>query len=358
MDALSRTADNFRRFAEVECSASPLYRGLSLAIAEDPDLLALAAAAPPGQPRPNLFLGAVHYLLMQDASHPLARHYPSLSPEATADGDPVPAFRSFALEQAPTILTLMATRRVQTNEVARASCLLPALAAVAHRNPGRPLALAEVGASAGLLLLWDQYGYRFADGLEWGPAESLQLTCELRGNGRPPLPDRPLQVCQRIGLDLNPLDVTNPDDALWLQALIWPDQPWRAARLHGAIAAAQLLANRAGAHARVRLLAGDALETLPSVLANSPEGSLRCVFHCHTLNQFDPPARERFSDILAEASRETDVHQIALEYAAGAQWPDIIWTRYAAGRAAERLLLGRYQAHGQWLEWLAQAHVL
>src|SRR5687768_16842682 len=100
-------ARRFETFARVEChGSSPLYERLASAVAADADLLALAASCRPGQPAPNLFLGAVHALLLGGASHPLAAFYPSVTPAPNTTADPVPAFRDFCLTRAGAIRPL------------------------------------------------------------------------------------------------------------------------------------------------------------------------------------------------------------------------------------------------------------
>ena len=89
MDSLERLAEYFHRFALMEVKASsPLYRRLASAIAGDPDLIALAGHAPPG-PTPNLFLAAVHYLLLKGAPHPdpCGRQAPALQDSGCRGND-------------------------------------------------------------------------------------------------------------------------------------------------------------------------------------------------------------------------------------------------------------------------------
>jgi len=158
---LDARARRFRVFGEVECQgSSPLYERLSPAIAEDDDLLALAAHCPEDQPAPNLLFGAVHLLLLQDATAPLARFYTDLSAVPSHPSDAYPAFRAFCLSHRQQIIDVVTTRLVQTNEVSRCAYLLPAFGLIAE-TARLPLALVEVGASAGLNLLWDRYGYRY-----------------------------------------------------------------------------------------------------------------------------------------------------------------------------------------------------
>src|SRR5262249_31479728 len=153
---------------------------------DDPEVLSIAAAAGAGQPAPNLLLAAVHYLLLGGTGHAVGDHYPSVSARAIPRGDPYPAFRAFCREQRDALVGLLATRRVQTNEVGRSACLLPALSQVARAGGGRPLSLIEIGASAGLNLRFDRYRIEYhvepdsrrADamgGRAWGDAASPVL---------------------------------------------------------------------------------------------------------------------------------------------------------------------------------------
>jgi hypothetical protein len=135
-----------------------------------------------------LLLAAAHYLLLRSVKPrlPLAAYYPSIVGPAARCGDPVPAFRRFCLERQGQIRELVATRRVQTNEVGRCACLLPAFTLAAGMAGGRPLALVEVGASAGLNLLFDRYAYDYGDGVPRGEAGSpVRISCSLRGPAAP-----------------------------------------------------------------------------------------------------------------------------------------------------------------------------
>ena len=88
MDRLGR---RFERFAKLEVhDHSPLYERLSLGVAGDPEVLALASQARRGQPTPNLFFAAVHLLLLKGAEHPIAASYPSISGAFAGIEDPYP----------------------------------------------------------------------------------------------------------------------------------------------------------------------------------------------------------------------------------------------------------------------------
>lgn len=140
-------------------NASPLYAHLSGYVATDEDILQLLLNADRSTQVSNLLFGAVHYLLLRGEKHPLEAFYASLTALPEAPQDASPAFREFCLQHARDIELLVTTRKVQTNEVQRCTCLLPAFSLVYQRMQRTPLALVEIGSSAGLHLLWDRYRY-------------------------------------------------------------------------------------------------------------------------------------------------------------------------------------------------------
>jgi hypothetical protein len=347
----ARLSAVFREFAERECRGySPLYEHLSLAVADDPALLDLAAATRPGQPVPNVVLGAVHYLLLRGTSHPLAAYFPDLvAPHPPADDDPASAFRDFCATHRDELRALLAERLVQTNEVRRCACLLPAFALAERAAEGRPLALIEVGASAGLNLLWDRYAFDYGPlGQVGDPASPVCITCEARGPMPPPLPRAMPQIASRTGIDLHPVDVLDPGSVLWLRALIWPEHLHRAALLQSAVAVAR--------QSPPRILAGDALELLPAVLQDAPAGALVCLYHSFTTNQFTPAGRHRLRELLAEVGARRDLCHISIEYHRGRPRPTLDYAHYRPGVPVDHEpVLAVCQPHGAWIEWLAPA---
>jgi hypothetical protein len=347
LDALAR---QFERFARQEsCNSSPLYARLSSGIAADTAMLALAAYARAGQPVPNLFLAAVHFLLLKRTHHPLSAFYPSVCGTSRSETtcrreDPYPIFRSFCLQYSGEIRDLVSTRLVQTNEVQRSACLVPAFARVVRHAQGRPLALIDIGASAGLNLLWDHYGYDYGHGACYGDARSpVRIACTVRGDRRPPIPALLPAAAWRVGLDLSPVDVRDPEAALWLRALVWPEHARRVALLQCAIEVAR--------RPPPSLMAGDALDLLPAVLPTVPRDVTLCVFHTFTVNQFSAEACDRLSSLLAEHSARRDLYRVSIEYA-GQEFPRLRLVSFEGGVATEQLL-ARCGGHGEWIEWLA-----
>ena len=345
MSAHPELRDAFEQFARVEAPDldSPTYAELAAGVAGDGELLALAAERQPGQPAPNMLFGAVQYLLLQGVEHPLTAHYPILSGPEPPPGPAFPLFRAFCLEHRERVGELIATRRTQTQVVRRCTCLLPAFGLV-HREAGTPLALIDVGASAGLNLNFDRYAYRYRrDGsevLRWGRGSArVQLEADLRGPGGLPAPPREIPVASRDGIDINPIDLADPDELLWLRALIWPEHVERHVQLVDA--AAELKDSPIGLHR------GDASRDLPHLLVRVPAEVALVVYSTIALYQVSREGRRRITAALEAWSRERPVWQVALE---GVHPPSLTLTRYRSG-CRETGLLARASPHGWWIEW-------
>jgi hypothetical protein len=321
----------------------PLYETLSLAIASDPELLALATHVK-HTPISNIFLSTIHYLLLSGVKHPLARYFERPANAAAADAPLITCLRDFCMSHQEAMMPLLRTRIVQTNEVRRCADLLPAMVRVAQEASTTALALIEVGASAGFTLLWDHYAYETESGVVFGCADSpVRLPVRLRGpNPAPafgPVPD----VIWRRGIDLNPIDITNPTEALWLRALIWPSQVDRVMQLTEVMHYTQ--------DKIPPIIPGDALKQLGPLLDAAPANAALVVFHSMTLNQFNAEARLALDRLLDDFSSRRPVWRVARE-AIGVHYPELRLLHYDKGLRSDRLL-GRCAHHGQWLEWLA-----
>src|SRR5262249_1082291 len=160
-------------------------------VAGDPEALALVADADQSTTVANLFFAAIHYLLMDNPGVPLATYYPDLAAVPHPLAEAYPVFRAYCPQHANEIRALVTTRRVQTNEVRRCAALLPALHTLWERGGRRPLALVEVGASAGLLLNWDRYAYEYQAETKaktvGDPSSPVRLMSAVRGEITPPL---------------------------------------------------------------------------------------------------------------------------------------------------------------------------
>src|SRR5271169_44949 len=211
-------AELWTAFAESNCRGySPLYERISLAVAADRDVLELVRQAPPHAHLPPLLLAAVHDLLLAGLAHPLADIYAGRS-----DADAGAAFLDVCRARRDEIAGLLATRRIQTNECGRSAVIGPGLTWIAAALHA-PLALVDVGASAGLNLLCDRYRLDYGLLGATGPTDSpVRIACDVVG-GHPPIAHRLPELVERVGIDRDPVDLADPDDARWQLACVWPD---------------------------------------------------------------------------------------------------------------------------------------
>lgn len=171
-------------------------------------------------------------------------------------------WRAFVLAHAEEIVLECAARSLQTNEPLRLAPLLPVLSEI-----DGPIALLELGASAGLCLYPDRYSYRFLDergdvlrALDPVDGESTVVLRSVVRGQLPPL--RMPEVMWRAGIDLAPLDAADARDRRWLQGLVWPGESGREQRVTAALDIA--------ASDPPLLVAGDALAELAALAASAP----------------------------------------------------------------------------------------
>ncbi|MBV8356726.1 MAG: DUF2332 domain-containing protein [Deltaproteobacteria bacterium] len=251
-NSTNRIASVYLTFAEREAHGrSALYETLARGVAADSVALSFLAELPRAKRQPNLLFAAMKYLYG--------------TPKNWGN------FRRLLLEHGDEIRATMMVRNTQTNEPARCATLLPLLA---HLPP--PLALLEVGAAAGLCLLSDTYAYDY-DGYRVPPTLFTSATpptffCQAH---RAPLPDRGLEIIWRAGLDLRPIDIKDPDQIAWLEALVWPDEGNRLQLLRDAVKIAQ--------HYSLQVVQGDLRTDLRALVARMPEDATRVVFHTAVL---------------------------------------------------------------------------
>lgn len=323
---------------------APLYATLARAIVDDDALRALAGKHRPGQPPPNLLFAAVHYLLLRGADHPLRAFYATLNGGIAGSGDPLPAFRDFCKIYRDEILALVATRVTNTNEVGRTAILHAGFRELA-KHAQAPFHLIEIGPSAGLNMIWDHYGARYVkDGKTVAAVNSdapLVVTCELRGDHVPPVDPAPT-IASRVGLELHPVDLCEPDARDWLKALVWPDHPARFAQLEKALAIVR--------DYPLNIIPGDALENLIDALRAVPPDQTVCVYHTIAIYQFSTAMKAALDDILMVAGLRRPVWRLSMEELRG-HGGEVHLTRYSDG-VTDETLIGRCHSHGAWLEWL------
>lgn len=254
------TSIAYKSFAREAAEAgSPIYKNLAWLIALDNELLDVIDQLPPIKRQPNLLLAAVRFL----------------------DGpvEDIDSFKNWTLKNWEEVSDVMRVRMTQTNEAGRCASLLPLLAQI----PG-PLALLEVGASAGLCLYPDRYQYQYGSKRVGDPNSPLLLTCEI--SGAVPIPDVVPTVVWRGGIDLNPLDLTVATDLRWLESLIWPGQRDRLVRLR---AAANVVRSDPP-----KIVKGDLNNDLLALVETVPPGATLVIFHSAVLTYLTEDERQIF----------------------------------------------------------------
>jgi hypothetical protein len=322
---LKRISERYRAFAIDEArGVSEIYEALALGIAAAPEILDFIASVPADRRQPNLFLAAV-------------RSVCGGVPENTTH------LTSLLRQEHERIRSVMLSRTTQTNEPARCSVLVPALAQLPQ-----PLALLEVGASAGLCLLPDRYGYDYG-GTQIEPVIENAPIFHCVAAGTTPLPDALPQVVWRLGLDLNPLDLFSDDQVEWLKSLIWPGQEDRVEKLLAAINVAR--------SDPPRVIKGNLLTDLELLVATAPEGATLVVFHTAVLAYVRP--REQ-RDNFAAMMRRVNAVWISNEAPGVFSFPSAIAPPAPARGRFLMMVDGEPVAwtspHGQSIEWFGNSH--
>jgi hypothetical protein len=317
---LAKTAEWYRRFLTLETPGqSEIYADWAEGVAADVDVLALIIGLPRPKRQPNLIFACARL-----AGAPLG---------------PYREFRDWLVDNWPAVAAEALARATQTNEPRRLTAIMPVLAGL-----GPEVALLEIGASAGLCLYPDRYSYDYS-GHRVDPGDGpspVLLSTDVTGSV--PLPRHPPRVLWRAGLDLNPLDVTNPDDVGWLETLVWPEQTERRRRLEAAMAIAR--------RDPPRLVAGDAVAGLTELAADAPAGVPLVIVSPAVLVYLAPKEREAFATAVTGHGRWISLDGAGVLPGVDAQLPHPPvpgeFTVSLDGRP-----VARCGAHGQTLGWLA-----
>jgi len=318
---LSRIAARYECFAREEAQdKSPLYEKLAMGVAADQELLQFLATLPFAKQQPNLLFAAFRYL------HAVPTDYQE--------------FRNKALDDAENLHSTIMTHATQTNEPNRCAVLLPILAQLPQ-----PLAIIEVGAAAGLCLLPDFYAYDYGEGVLM-PAPAFKapplLKCTLSSDV--PRPERMPEIVWRCGLDLNPIDLSDPDESRWLETLIWPGQEHRLFNLRAAIKIAQATSPR--------VVRGDLrTDVLSDLCAEAPKDATLVIFHTAVL-AYIADRRER-SDF---AQRALSLGRFWISNESPAVFPDTPVSTYRPGRFLLSLngkSVAWTDPHGIAMDWIS-----
>ena len=297
-----------------------------------------------------MILAALHDLALAGRAPALAAAY------AAADGD---AAASAAVDtlvgMTDPVLAIAVRRKPRTNETGHHAVLYPAIAEAARRVGADAVGLIDVGCSAGLNLNVDRVGITYSNRQQLGDLSSpVQLSGSIVGDR--PIPTRAIpQVVARVGVDLDPVDVTDADDARWLRACLWPDQPERAARLQAELALA--------ATAPPLLLQGDPVEVVSDAFARVPADALAVVTTTWALSHLGLERRLRLLHRLDDAAAGRTVPWVSAEGVGVAPTIPTLGDRRASGHSIIGLAvfdhstlhaeaIGRCWSQGRLLAWL------
>ncbi|MEU4605591.1 DUF2332 domain-containing protein [Kribbella sp. NPDC023972] len=344
----------YRHFGEVDAAkASPLYERIAIALSESDEALRAIEAAPARKRHPALILAALHDLALDGRAPALAAAY------AVGDGDAAAeAAIDTLLRMTDSVVAIAVRRQTRTNEAGRCAVLYPAIAEAARRVGANAVGLIDVGCSAGFNLNVDRVGITYSNGQSLGdPSSPVQLSASIVGDR--PVPTRAMpDVVTRIGVDLDPVDVTDAEEARWLRACLWPDQREQIARLDAELALA--------ATDPPLLLHGDAVEVLPDAFARVPADALPVVTTTWALSQFSLESRLRFLHRLDGAATGRPVAWVSAEGVGVAPAIPTLGDRRASGHSIIGLAVlnqstlyaeavGRCWSQGRLLAWLADS---
>ncbi len=335
-----------------------LIRRAAAWLAQTPAAHAACAAAAPDPVAGAVALrlaAALHHLALQGIEPFAALWPPAAGPadEAALDAALDAALRVAWLQHRPALLAALA-HAPQTNEVMRGAALLPGLLAVAAAT-GLPLALREIGSSAGINLWCERWRHAHGAwvwdaGDEAGVARPT-LTADWRGP--PPPLAAPLAIASRAGCDLLPVNLSRPGEALRLASFVWADQRERLQRLRAAAAAAAVWQTR-----------GDgAVEALPAAdfvereLAAPRAGIATVLMHSVVWHYLGEAQQRRIAAAVeaagAGATAGVPLAWLRFEPPRADQACELrlrLW-RGAPGDGEDRLL-ARCHPHGTRIEWL------
>jgi hypothetical protein len=263
-------------------------------------------------------------------------HFLVLSGRASWDG-----IASALHDEEPFLRDWLGRERVQTNEVARCWWLVPCFLEVARRTSFHAFDCVELGCSAGLNLIWDRYGYVYANGC-WGRDTGPLLGGEERGTVPPRLLARRPVVRSRVGVDAAPPDLRTDDGVRYLKSFVWAGREDRLERVDRAVD----VWRRDPPEIRV----GDMVDELPSLLARRRDDALLLVWQTAALNYLPRDRQEQLRGLLAQAGEDGPLAFVET-------WQPLDGSHDHYGLfmqtwpAGERIEVGHAEFHGAWLDW-------
>ncbi len=336
----------FINFAENECKeSSKMYFQLSHQIAKEKQLLEIAAKTRYLQPIPNIFLAAIHFLLLKNSNEPLAEYYPTINPLATNSEIPFPLFKSFVLENKERIIALIQTKIVQTNVINRCAYLLPIFSAIIEKEQ-KEVAIVDIGTSAGLTLNWDKYQYKYNSSILYGQS-TVQIECEIRNSELPTIYSINFPI-EKIGVDQQLILINDEEEQLWLKALIWADHVDRFNNISAAL--------RLNEQSDTKFIEAATIKDFETILRAISKNKLLIVYATHVLYQFSEIDLIDFNKMLDSIGMERDFYFLSVEgttlqknkYKTSDTVVEL--TQYKNGIKSQKLV-ALTNGHGNWICW-------
>lgn len=361
MDAAA-TAESLRAMLPYLRGRSPLYERLTAGLAGaaergfDGGVLGrlLEQRGADAVPETRLLVMAwLHHTALADPSLPHAAWFSASDHGRLRDPDegaPAALCLAHLVERETDATAFVTAHRLQTNEVGRCAVLLVGFLRAAAF--GLPLRLIELGTSAGLNLRFDRYRYRYADGPAWGPSGGPVIHTRAEGRAPRSLAPPSLDVAERIGVDLDPIDPATPEGVRLLHSFVWPDEPRRHRHLDEAIRVAQ--------GTPVTLVAGDLLDWADGN-AGSREGTATVLFHSQVRHLLTGDQTARLGDVaeraLRSASATAPLVHLAFETPRGQDHlagvhPELTIGIGDGSGPPRWHTLAAADWHGRWVRWL------
>jgi len=298
--------------------------------------------SPGGDSVPLRLCGGIHAIVLSGMDEELSSLYP---PESNV----APSWSVLArvIVEYQDFLLVWMKSPPQTNEVSRSSVIWPAMMEITARF-GKPIRLLELGASAGLNLNMDRFGYELNAIACGDVCSKLQMKPVWTGNSA--RISEPV-IRERFGCDLLPVDVSNPKDVLRLRSYVWPDQQERKERLDQALEIA--------ADFPVSVEAEDAVQWLKRELAVSQENVCTVIYSTIAWQYLPEAARamgeETIKGFGAHANSSSPL--VWLKFEADGETPGAgieleFWPNHKV------VTLGRADFHGRWINWFGSPEKL
>lgn len=282
-----------------------------------------------------LFMGMVQLLALGPDGLPLARHLPNAPcyDDSADSDDSGRVFHEFCRLCWDDIWSGVRTRHVQINKVGRNAIFVPLFHKARKWFTEEPVFI-EVGSSVGFGLLWPFIRY------DWGchgitqPSEmntNVTVSCDLQGKVPPYLPDLLATPRNLYGIEIHPLDLRNPDDCRWLQALVAPGDRSGLRLLNAGLDLA--------AAVQPKIVTGCAAERITSIAAGTPD---RPLFVYHSMTEHHLRAQQKldqFRRTLRDLSAMRQVVEFGVEWRREPGNPvEVFVTRWSPAGGDEQLV--------------------